>query len=156
MLEGKSACVLDVLGACGDYSAVSEHKLQTADVITGNAVLYGSHAACVSGYVAADGSGLFARVGGIEQPPGFNHLLKILEHNARFHDCGEGVLVYFKDAVHQREIKDYALAMGNGRADKVGSRAAGSYGKPAVVRELHHRADLLGGLREHQRRGGPL
>ena len=63
---------------------------------------------------------------------------------------GQVVLIQLNDLLHGRGVKHYAAVDRYGSSDKTCSGASNNHRDIALIGELHHRSDILGGEDLHK------
>ena len=103
---------LHELAAGADGLAGAEHGVQAEDLVAGDAVLHGPHAARVGGHVAAQAGAGLAREHRVHEPVGFGRHIELLEGDAGLHDGDLVLRVYLDDRVHPFERHHHAVGSG--------------------------------------------
>ena len=126
-----------------DDVAVGHDGLDTADIVPGHAVAHSPHTAGVGDDGAADGGGLFAGVGGIEQA----HLRRRGSHLgdqcAGLGGDGHVLGVHRKDLVHLHQGQHDAAVFAVGAAGKARARAPGHHRDVVFIGVLHDGGDFF-------------
>ena len=140
--------VFEGLAAGADDVAVGQHDFQAHDIVVGDPVLDGPHAAGVFGDVAAERRIFPAgRIGRIKQILGRAVVVKINGAHARLRPDHHVFFIQFQDFVQPGQREGDAARQGNAAAGATAGGSPGSDGDAVGVGDFHDRRDFLGGCR---------
>ena len=126
-----------------DFTIGQNHR-QAADIVTGDTVFDGPHAAGVGGDVAADGGALFTGIRGIQEVVFFGKGCQFHQQHTGLDGDGKILFVQLQDFVHAGGFQQNASVKGNGCAHKAGTAAADGDGNVFLIGQLHDGGDFFG------------
>ena len=140
IFEGFAAGLEDV--------AVGQHDFQAHDVVVGDAVFDGAHAAGVLGDVAAERRIFPAgRIGRIKQALGGAVIVEIDGAHACFRPDHHVFLVQFENFIKPGQREGDAAFEGDAAAGAAAGGSPGSHGDAVGVGDFHDGGDFFGGCR---------
>ena len=116
---------LDEASTGSDHLAGPKHGLESEDVVTGDAVLDGSHTSGIGGHVAADAGRLLARKDGVHQSEGLESGVELVESHPWLHNGDLIGDIDFDDGAHAFEGDDHTASCGNRGSRQTGTGAPG-------------------------------
>ena len=140
--------IFESLAAGLDDVAVGQHDFQSHDIVVGNAVFDGAHAASVLGDVAAERRIFPAgRIGRIKQTLGGAVVVEIDGAHARFRPDHHVFLVQFEDFIQSGQREGDAAREWDAAAGSAAGGSPRSHGDAVGVGDFHDGGDFSGGCR---------